>query len=107
MLPVCTDWFVTRNASTSPSVRACAGPPAPIEPGAASAAARRLLLVILLVHLDPRRVDRAVRLHVAFAVDRSTVPQVAALRVPEVRGVVRGDRPAAGEEGHRRTLARQ
>src|SRR5690349_24937346 len=100
MLPVGTDWFVTRNVSTSPSVCAPAG--ADTAAISATSAARRLMVVT--VHLQHRRLHRTVRLHVPFARYRAAVADVIAFRFFGVVGRSVGhDRRSADAERQVRT----
>src|SRR4029079_17670537 len=78
-LPVSTDWLVTRNPRTSPRVCACAGGTHASDAAMVIAAACSLVVIIALRYVDGRRLDCAVGLHVAFAVDLAVLFQVAAL----------------------------
>src|SRR5947209_20422021 len=82
-LPVCTDWLVTRNPSTSPSVCACAGAAHASIAAASAAPACVLIVIAFLRYMNDGRANRPVRLDIALAVDVVSVFQIAAFRVVE------------------------
>src|SRR6185436_16039129 len=86
MLPVATDWLVTRNVSTSETVCACAGAAATSSAPSAVAPIRLLIVVITLALADAnfRGFDRAVRLFEAHSDDVPAAAQIAAVRLLEV-----------------------
>src|SRR6185295_1548782 len=72
MLPVATDWLVTRKVSTSDTVCACAGEAAISRTPAASKMMRRermLVVILILTDANVGRFDGAVRLRDAGALD--------------------------------------